>query len=84
MVAATKSRVTILGHSATSVLKWMGREGFSNDQAKAVCASLASGPLADSTIATGMSDGRNPKYQKGAADIKRAEARQLKKASKPA
>src|SRR5688500_5505638 len=61
-VVVARQRVTLLELSVTSVLKWMGAKGHSTEQATNVVSKLASGPDAKSTIATGLSDGKNPKY----------------------
>ncbi|ADB16914.1 hypothetical protein Psta_2243 [Pirellula staleyi DSM 6068] len=76
-------RITILGFSATSMLKWMGMNGWTREAAvKAFCGLSEGGELAPSTISTGLSDGRNPKYRKGAATPSAAQVKQLKAAAK--
>lgn len=83
--ASTKrTRVTILGKSATSVLKALGALGYNLAQARAVCAALASGELKNSTIATALSDGRNAKYNSSAATLTKQEQAQLAKIAKQA
>lgn len=78
--SSTSKRVTILGHSASSFLKWMGKQDgkYSMEQAKLVAASkLASGPLAASSISTAFSDGKNPTYNGNAADVSKEQAKTL-------
>ena len=77
-----KARATVLGYSATSVLKWMGKQGWDIDAARKAFAKLASGEVAPATISTGLSDGRSDKYSKGAAELSTDEAKQLKAAAK--
>lgn len=79
-----RTRVTILGKSATSVLKALGALGYNLAQARAVCAALASGELKNSTIATALSDGRNAKYNSSAATLTKQEQAQLAKIAKQA
>lgn len=74
----TVTRVEILGRSATSVLKWMGDRGFSTADAQKVVAKLASDEIKPSTIATALSDGKNPKYNAGMAKLTRDEVKQIK------
>jgi hypothetical protein len=69
-------------HSVTSVLKFMGAQNFTTEQATNAVAKLASGPVAPATISTGLSDGRSEKYSAGAAKLSAAEAKQLKAAAK--
>lgn len=76
-------RVTILGFSATAVLKWMGANGWKREEAEKVIQKLAEGgEVKPATITTGLSDGRSEKYRKGAAPITPAQAKQLKAAAK--
>jgi len=82
--APTRQRVDILGYSATSVLKWMGGHDYSTEDATKVVSKLASAPLTPSTIATALSDGKNPKYNSNAASLSKAEAAKLKKVLKAA
>jgi hypothetical protein len=60
----SRKRTSILGHPTTRVLNWMGKNGFTFAQAKKAVNNLCSGSVADSTIGTGLSDGKNPKYSK--------------------
>jgi len=76
---AAHARVTILEHSATSFLKYLGREGFSTAQATRLAEKLASAPLAASTIATGLSDGKNPKYNTNAAALSESDIAKIVK-----
>lgn len=81
--AAAKARATILGYSATSVIKWMGKQGWTTEQARSAIEKLATGgEVKSSTISTGLSDGRNPKYSASAATPTAAEVKQLKAAAK--
>jgi hypothetical protein len=72
VIKATKfERVTVLGFSATSLFKAVGKKDADCDLARArkIAEKFASSPLADSTIATALSDGRNPKYNGNAAKL---------------
>jgi hypothetical protein len=80
--AAVAQRASILGHSATSVIKWMGKQGFTSEQAQNAIAKLATGEVKPSTVATALSDGKNPKYNGNAATLSAAEIKQLKAAAK--
>lgn len=62
-----KMHVKILGKPATSVLKWMGQQGWSYTDAYRVVVRLASAELSPATIQTGMADGKNAKYAFGTA-----------------
>lgn len=74
-------RVEILGRSATSVLKWMGSKNFTTEEARRAVARLASDEVKPSTIATALSDGKNPKYQHGIATLSRDEQKKVKAAA---
>jgi hypothetical protein len=80
--AAVAQRASILGHSATSVIKWMGKQGFTSEQAQNAVKKLATGDLKPSTVATALSDGKNEKYNHNAATLSAAEIKQLKAAAK--
>lgn len=77
----TAKRITILGHSVTSVLKWLGFNGFTFEQAQNVVTELATAKVKPSTIHTGLSDGRSKKYHTSKATLTVREARQVKRAA---
>jgi hypothetical protein len=52
-------RIDCLGHASTSVLKWMGREGWSFASARDSMAELGC-PVSDNTIRSCLRDGRQP------------------------
>jgi len=76
-----KQRSFILGHSVTSVLKWMGYNNWSIEKATKVVRKLATGLVPQSTIQTGWSDGKSGTYQKGMAVLTADEIEQLEKAA---
>lgn len=64
-----KKRVYILNHSATSVIKWMGQQGWSLERAMRVVDHFATGKLAASSVLTALRDANNPKYANGIAPL---------------
>lgn len=78
-VKGKKARGYIMGKSATSVLKWMGREGYSFGQAMIVAEKLidGNGKIARTSVQTAWADGQNPKYASGAANITDAQKHQI-------
>lgn len=61
-------RVTIDGFSLTAIAKWFGMKGFTKTQLIAfVNYHTAETTYKKATLSTGYTDGKNPKYAKGAA-----------------
>jgi hypothetical protein len=76
------ARCTVLGHSASSALRWMGSQGWTLEEATSAVAALGQGgQVAPATISTGLSDGRSGKWGKP-ADVTAAQAKELKAAAK--
>ena len=78
-----KQRSYIMGHSVTSVLKWMGYNNWSIEKTTRAVRKLASGFVLQSTIQTGWSDGKSGTYQKGMAVLTPDEIATLEKAADP-
>ncbi|MBW3597202.1 MAG: hypothetical protein KY475_07995 [Planctomycetes bacterium] len=77
------ARATVLGYSPYGLSKWMGAKGWTKDAAiKAINALKEGGDVKESTITTGLCDGKNPKYSSGMAQPTAAEVKQLKAAAK--
>lgn len=72
-----KKRVYILNHSATSVIKWMGQQGWSLERAMRVVDHFATGKLAASSVLTALRDANNPKYATGIAPLCQEEIEKL-------
>ena len=72
----------ILGHSANSVIHWMGANGGTKEDTFKAVMELASGyTLQAQSIYTAYADGKNPKYSKP-APVSSEEERQLREAVK--
>lgn len=81
--AAAKARVTVLGFAPTAILKWMGKQGWTAEQARnALSKHAIGGSVSPATVSTGLSDGRNPKYAGNAAAPTAAQVKQLNAAKK--
>lgn len=76
-----RKRAYILGHSATSVIKWMGKNNWPLSKATAVVNELATGRVSKSTISTGLNDGRHPRWSEGTAELSIAEIQTLEEAA---
>ena len=55
------SRSKIMGHTATSILRWLGHNGYAFDDAKKVCVAFKAEDMSDSTIRAQLSAGRKNK-----------------------
>ncbi len=58
--------VRIFGFAPTTVLHWMGKEGWKFEEARKAIDALGAGNLKESTVRTCLTVGRNPKYSKPA------------------
>lgn len=72
-------RVMIFGHALTPVLKWMGANGWGLVKVKLVLSRLGVEGVKESTIMTGLADGRSPKFNKGAATLSADQVKELEK-----
>lgn len=80
-VAEDKSeRVKVFGYSATSVLRWMGANGWDADEAGVAMLTLGAGSISDVTIRLQLKAGAEGK-RGPAAPLSRAQAKALKDAA---
>jgi len=75
-----RTKAMIVGHPASSVLRWLGNNGYTVAQARAAVASLGFGEvLKDSTIVTGVNDGKHGDKYGPVAALTPAEEKELKR-----
>jgi len=69
---------SVLGHSGRRVAHWMGKNGWTMEEARMVLSKLGTQPFSDVTLRSCLTDGKNPKYSQP-AELSREEQQQLKK-----
>lgn len=74
-------RAQLFGYSITSVLRWMGKNGWNFEDAAVVCASIGAAKIADVTIRLQLKAGKDG-LRGPAAPITPAQAKQLRELSK--
>jgi predicted Zn finger-like uncharacterized protein len=60
------SGTRIFGFSPTSVLHWMGKGGWTFEEARRVVDAYEASHIKDATVRTGLTDGKNPTYSRPA------------------
>lgn len=74
-------RAEIFGYSVTAVLRWMGLNNWTFEDAGVACATLGAGGISDTTIRIQLAAGK--KGERGEpAPLTKAQAKQLKQATK--
>jgi hypothetical protein len=71
-------KAKIFEHSAASVLKWMGSKSMSRSHGKKVWEKYGEGNMAESSIGTYLTDGRNPKYCGEMPNLSKEEMNKIK------
>lgn len=74
-----KTKATIVGHPASSVFRWMGANGYTPAHARAMVQSMGIDTLKDSTIVTGVNDGKHGDKYGPVAELTPAEEKELKR-----
>lgn len=79
----TQKRHKIFGHSCTAVIRWMGANDFTFEDAGVALAYYGAGNVSDTTIRLQLKAGKDGDQKRGpAADLTKAEERQLIAATK--
>ncbi len=74
-------RAQVFGYSITAVLRWMGKEGWTFEDAAVVCATIGAAKIADVTIRLQLKAGKDG-LRGPAAPITASQAKQLRQMSK--